>query len=302
MRPTMTRTCALSRRTALAGLGLALAAPALPLQAAATEPPRRVVAAGGVITEIAYALGRERLLAGVDSTSLFPAEALKGTPNIGYVRALSAEGILSLRPDLLIAIEGAGPPDVLRLIAEAGIRIVTIPEDLSEAGIGRRIRAVGAALGADAEAETLAARVEARFAALGAERARMPRRPRVLFVLSLQNGRVLVGGRESSADAAIALAGGQNAAAAVQGFKPISDEAIIAAAPEIVVMMARGDHAVPADELFRHPAFALVPAARSRALVTMDGLYLLGFGPRTPDAARELMQALLRHAGAAAAP
>jgi iron complex transport system substrate-binding protein len=262
----------------------------LPL--AASEAPKRVIVAGGVITEIAYALGRQDQLVGVDSTSQHPPEALASKPNIGYVRALSAEGVLSLGPDHIVAIEGAGPPGVLDLLREARIPITTIPEDLTEQGVLHRIRAVGAALGATAEAQKLAARVETDFSELARERAAQAGKKRVLFILSMQNGRVLVGGRNSSADAIIRLAGGINAADAVEGYKPLSDEGLLAAAPEVLVMMQRGGHAVSAADVFAHPALGAVPAATDRALVSMDGLLLLGFGPRTPEAARSLMQAI----------
>lgn len=273
-------------------LVLALACPGGIAGAHATEPARRIVAAGGIITEIAYALGRQDALVGIDTTSQFPPEALKAKPNIGYVRALSAEGILSLKPDLVLAIEGAGPPDVLRLVKEARIEIRAVPEDLTEEGVIRRIWAVGAALDATAEAEMLAGKVQAGFAMLAKRRATLTAPRRVLFVLSLQNGRVLVGGRNTSAAAIIALAGGINAAESVEGFKPLSDEGLIAAAPDLIVMMSRGDHVASTEEVFALPAFQATPAAKTRALVAMDGLFLLGFGPRTPEAAARLMDAM----------
>ncbi len=178
----------LSRR---AMLGAASALPfASPLRAA----ERRVVAAGGVITEIVYALGRQDLLVGVDTTSQFPAAALKDKAQVGYVRALSPEGVLSLRPTDLLAVEGAGPPDALKLIAEAGVRVERVAEDTSEGGVTTRIRTIGRFVGAEAEANALAGQVESRFAALKARRDALAARKRVLFVLSLQNGRVMVGG------------------------------------------------------------------------------------------------------------
>lgn len=288
----MTALLPLTRRTALtgaAGLALSLSAPATLRAQAETQ---RLVAAGGVITEILYALGREDLLVGVDTTSLHPAEALKTKPNIGYVRALSAEGILSLRPTRVIAIEGAGPPDALKLVAEAGVAVERISEDTSEAGVVARIRAIGRLAGVPDRAEALANRVQQEFAALKTERDALSAKKRVLFVLSLQNGRAIVGGRGSSADAIIAEAGAVNAASAVDGFKPVTDEGIIAAAPDVVLMMARGNHAANPAEVFALPAFSATPAATQKALVTMDGLYLLGFGPRTPQAARDLMAAV----------
>lgn len=293
----------LKNRASLAG-GILMALLAVPARSA-EAPPARIVAAGGVVTEIIHALGAAAQIVGVDSTSQHPPEMLREKRNVGYVRALSAEGILSLQPDLVLAIDGAGPPDTIRLLREAKLRVATIPEDLTAEGVIKRIRAVGQAIGAPERAEALALEVEERFRLLETARRANPATRRALFVLSMQNGRVMVGGRNSSAGAILALAGLTNAAELVEGFKPLSDEGVIAAAPDIIVMMSRGDHAAKAEEVFAHPAFSSTPAARNRALVTMDGLYLLGFGPRTPDAAFDLMRAAHQTAGApvkAAAP
>lgn len=282
----------------------ALAAPALLGLAASGRAgdAQRLVAAGGVITEILYALGRESLIVGVDTTSLHPPQAMREKANVGYVRALSAEGVLSLRPTAVIAVEGAGPPDTLKLIAEAGVRVERLSEDTSETGVVGRIRTIGRLVDAEASAEELAAGVESRFAVLKREREALPARKRVLFVLSLQNGRATVGGRGSSADAIIAHAGAINAAGAVEGYKPLTDEGIIAAAPDVILMMKRGDHAAAPGEVFALPAFSATPAAARQALVTMDGLYLLGFGPRTPEAARDLMAAIYGSAAGSGRP
>jgi iron complex transport system substrate-binding protein len=258
----------------------------------AQEQPQRIVVAGGVITEILYALGAASQIAGIDATSQHPPEALKDKPNIGYVRALSAEGVLSLKPSRIIAVDSAGPPDVMRLLRGAGVPIETIPEDFTEAGVAARIRAVGVAAGLAEPADRLAAVAQEQFAQLATFRAGLARPKRVLFVLALREGRPMVGGRNSGADAIIQLAGAVNAAEAVEGYKPMSDEAVITSAPDVILMMARGSHAVSADDLFASAGFSTTPAARHRALVTMDGLYLLGFGPRTPAAARDLMAAV----------
>jgi iron complex transport system substrate-binding protein len=289
------RQAKISRRALLcAGGGLALAGlgPVAGAPAVAQGAPQRIVAAGGVITEILYALGLESQVVGVDTTSLFPTEALKDKPNVGYVRALSAEGVLSLKPTMMIAVDGAGPPDALKLIAEAGVPVERLAEDLSAEGVVERIRAVGRLAKAGERADALAADVERRFQALARERAGLVIHRRVLFVLSLQSGRVVVGGRGSSADAIIKMAGAENAAAAVEGYKPLTDEGIIAAAPDVVLVMTRGDHALAPKDVFGLPAFAATPAARGEALVSMDPLYLLGFGPRTPAAAHDLMAAV----------
>jgi iron complex transport system substrate-binding protein len=288
----LSRRLAASLGAAVGALLMALALTQCSDRAQAQDHMDRIVAAGGVVTEILYALGAENRIVGVDATSLHPASALKDKPNVGYVRALSAEGVLSLRPSRIIAIESAGPPDVVRLLKEAGVPIATIPEDYSEAGVTARIKAVGAAASLDAQADALAAATAAQFARLADLRKGVDRPKRVLFVLALREGRPMVGGRNSGADAIIRLAGGVNAASAVEGYKPMSDEAVISAAPDVILIMDRGAHAVSADDIFRMASFSATPAAARRALVVMDGLYLLGFGPRTPQAARDLMAAV----------
>lgn len=152
---------------------------------------------------------------------------------------------------------------------------------------------VARAIGAEEEGAALTRTVEAGFARLAAARDTITARKRVMFVLSLQNGRPLVGGRGTTAGGIIALAGGTNAAAGVEGWKPLSDEGVLAAAPEAIVMVDRGGHAAASGpDPFAQPAFAATPAGRARALVVMDGLSLLGFGPRAPQAALDLMAAL----------
>jgi iron complex transport system substrate-binding protein len=190
-------------------------------------------------------------------------------------------------------IDGAGPPDAVSLLAESGVKIARINDGLTSEGVAAKIAAIGAAIGAGAPAERLAAQTRARFQELATLRAGIAGKKRVLFLLSLQNGRALVGGRNSSADGIIALAGGINVADAIEGYKPMTDEAITAAAPDMILMMRNSAaHNTTPDELFAMPAFSETPAAKGKRLVHMDGLYLLGFGPRTPMAARDLMAAI----------
>ena len=259
---------------------------------AAADRTDRIVSLGGAVTEILYDLGLQDRIVALDTTSVHPPAALATKPNVGYLRQLSAEGILSARPTLVIAIDGSGPPDALKLVEEAGVPIVHVPDEPTEAGVGKRILAVASAVGRDDAGRTLAAEADTRFAALAEARRRIARPVKALFVLSLQNGRALVGGRNTTADGIFGLAGAQNAAADIEGFKPMTDEAILAARPDAVVMMSIGPGGAPPADLLSGAAFAGTPAARDKRLVVMNGLYLLGFGPRTPEAARDLMAAL----------
>lgn len=259
-------------------------------------PAQRIVSLGGAVTEILYRLDRQADIVGVDSTSQFPPEALATKPNVGYVRALGAEGLLSLQPTAVLAIEHAGPSDVLRIVETAGVPITRIPDEPTPEGVLRRIETVAAAVGAHDKGAQLAREVEEGFSRLSAARSALKASRRVLFVLSLQNGRPLVGGRGTSADGMLKLAAALNAAA-VDGWKPLSDEGVIAAAPDCIVMMSRGHDRPTASDVFARPSFAATPAAKSGALIVMDGLYLLGFGPRAPQAAFDLMAALYPEAG-----
>lgn len=297
------------RSVSHAGLLTALAALAIPAlvatglvaatPAAASEAPSRIVSIGGAITEILFDLGAADRLAAVDTTSTFPAAA-RDLPSVGYMRALSAEGVLSVAPDLVLAQDGAGPPPVMAILKAGAVPMTLVPDTPTPEGVAQKIRMVGAAVGAKDRAESLAGAVTADFAALAGEVASISERKRVLFVLSLAGGRPMVGGTDTAADAIITLAGGVNAASGFSGYKPMVDEAVIAAAPDVVLVMAREGHDVDAATLFAQPAFAVTPAAATRALVTMEGLYLLGFGPRAPAAARDLAARL--YPGRIAAP
>lgn len=256
-----------------------------------TAQPARIIAAGGVVTEIVYALGRSDLLVGVDSTSQYPPSALKEKPNVGYVRALSSEGLLSLKPTSVIAIESAGPPDILKTVEDAGVRVSRLPEVATPAGVSAKIKEVADLVGEPDKGAVLAAETDKQFTSLDALRAKIEKPRRALFILSFMNGRAMVGGRNTSADGILTLAGLQNATLALEGWKPISDEALFEAAPDVIIAMGHGPQDVTVDSILAVPAFAATPAAKSKSILIFDGGYLLGFGPRTPSAARDLLLA-----------
>lgn len=253
---------------------------------------RRIVAVGGSITEIFYALGEEGRLVARDSTSQYP-EAASQLPDVGYMRALSPEGVLSVDPDGIIALEGSGPPEAIQVLEKASVPFVMIPERFDSRGIVDKVRAVGAAIGETAKADTFAQKVEADLRAAEDLTRSIAERRKVLFVLSLQGGKILASGGNSAANGIIEMAGGVNAITGFDGYRQLTDESVIEAQPDLVLMMARGDSLdVAPDEIFSHPAVAATPAGQNRELVRMDGLYLLGFGPRTAEAVRNLAHRL----------
>lgn len=288
------RLASLVRAAALSATMLVLSAPAGGTGLGDTS---RVVAIGGSITEIIYALGEQGRLIARDSTSVYPPEALE-LPDVGYMRALSPEGVLSVDPGLIVALEGSGPPEAVEVLEKASVPMVTVPESFDRDGIVEKIRVVGAALGVEDKAAKLAEEVDADIRAAERATADVGERRTVLFVLSMQGGRILASGTGTAADGIIAMAGGVNAVTGYQGYKQLTDEAVIEAAPEVILAMDRGgDHAAAAEQLLDHPAIAATPAGQSGAVVRMDGAYLLGFGPRAASAARDLSAALYGDAG-----
>lgn len=255
---------------------------------------RRVIAIGSSVTEIVYALGQQDRLVGRDRTSTYPKAALE-LPDVGYRRALSPEGVLSVEPDLILALEGSGPPDAIKVLQEAGVEYVTVADTFSRDGVVEKILTIGAALGVEAEARELAAQASKQMALAenNAQNRAGSDRLRVLFILNARDGDITVGGAGTQADSIIKMAGGINAAAAVEGFKPITPEALAVTAPDVILMMQRqGNHAVSDEDLFSLPAIQLTPAGRSTSLIRMPGAYLLGFGPRTAEAIADLSAAL----------
>lgn len=251
----------------------------------------RIVSIGGDITEILYALGADRNIVAVDATSQFPPEALQQKKNVGYMRALSTEGVLSVNGDLIIASDRAGPPEVIKALKSAPLKYVEISDDFSPAGVANKARQVAHAVGLDAAGAALAERIEGDFAKLAELRKQVSKPARILFVLNVVNGRVMVGGSHSSADAILKLAGAENAAAAVNGYKPISDEALVEARPDAIVSMSRaGNH--DTGQVASIKGLSASPAVKNKRIIEMDGLYLLGFGPRAPAAALDLMRKL----------
>lgn len=252
----------------------------------------RLITLGGDVTEIVYALGAGDDVVAADTSSVFP-PAAAALPKVGYQRQLAAEGVLALSPTLILASDEAGPPAALTQLRDAGVAIEIIAADDSPEGAVAKVRRVAAKLGRREAGEKLVADMQAALAHAAADRTRVASSPRVLFVYARGAGTVSVAGRATSADAMIRLAGGRNAIEAFDGFKPLTAEAAVAAAPDVVLMLSRGlDSLGGADAVWAQPGLAQTPAAHSRRLVVMDDLYLLGFGPRTGAAVADLARQL----------
>jgi len=283
---------ALVRLTAAAALlGSAMLGPAAAAEQACAPvaDASRIAVAGGSLTEILYALGEEERIIAADRTSNYPAEALS-LPQIGYVRNLSLEGVLSLTPTLVLGEHDMGPPDVVDRLHELGVSTLRVPETFDFAGIVAKVRCVASALGMPDRGEALVAeRLQT-----AAPPARDPAAtPQGMVILRLQNGAPIAAGRDSSGQGLLEMAGAGNVLSGFDGWKPVSTEAMAAAAPDFIVITDSGlEQAGGLEALLRQPSIRLTPAARQGRVFSMDGMAMLGFGLRTAEAARSLRRQL----------
>jgi iron complex transport system substrate-binding protein len=295
-------------RTALAGSALvgagwpllSRAAPAVaPSRSGALgEPAPRLITVGGGITEVVYALGAQNQLVATDTTSSYPSAA-QATPKVGYMRQLSAEGVLALRPSALVAGTDAGPPVVLDQLRSAGVKVELVESDHSWEEVRRKVAAVGRATGRQQQAVVLQAELDAQWAAVQqrVQQQAIARPPRVLFVLS-HTGAPLVSGEATAAHAVIGFVGARNAMDGFKGYRPMTAEAMAAAAPDLILITNEGLTAVGgAEKFWQRPELTLTPAYRRRAqaqtLVHFGALELLGFGPRLPQVVQRLHQTVV---------
>lgn len=250
-------------------------------------PAGRLVSLSGALTEVVYLLGAERQLVGTDTTSLFP-EAAQRTTKVGYVRQLSAEGLLSLRPDSVVGTTEAGPPVVLAQIRQAGVRVSLVTAQHTWTEVLEKVALVGRETGRQAQARALAAKLEAEWGQVRQQVAAAPRRPRALFVLS-HSGSPMAAGRGTAADALLQFAGLTNVISEFQGYRALTAEALASAAPEVIVNTSQGIEALGGEAAFwKRPEWALTPAFQRKALVSLEASWLLGFGPRLPAAVQTL--------------
>ncbi|MGH2531911.1 MAG: heme/hemin ABC transporter substrate-binding protein [Thermomicrobiales bacterium] len=252
----------------------------------------RIVPLNGDIAEIVWALGLGENVVGVDVSATYPPAETGPLPKIGYQRDLSAEGILALAPTVIVGTEDAGPTEVIEQIRTAGVPVVILASSSDLEGIGDKIRGVANALGVVDAGATLAARTDAEIDAVMALATEAESTPRVLFLYVRGAGTQMIGGAGTSADVMITAAGGVNAAteAGIEGFKPITPEALVAAEPDVLLLLSAGLESVDGvDGLLQIPGVAETPAGQNQTVLDYDDLYLLGMGPRTGQALHDLV-------------
>lgn len=261
--------------------------PACAERAQATPSRQRLICIGSAVTEIVYALNASNLIVGVDTTSIYP-DAARSLPSVGYSRNLSAEGVLSLSPTQILLTEDAGPPVVLQQIQDAGIQIWRLPAHHTFTGICDRVIAIGQAIHRQTQADQLKLLLQQQWAHIKDEIKAKPfpsLAPRVLYIHSMNPSQVMVSGQETNANAMIRYAGLRNVMDKFKGYKPLTPEAVIVANPDLILVTDQGLQAIGGRrQLARLPGMERTKAIIRQKIISLDAVYLLGFGPRMPEA------------------
>lgn len=254
----------------------------------------RIISTAGNASETLALLDAADRIAAVDTTSLLPADVMAGKPKIGYRRALSSEGILSLNPDLIILAPDSGPPEAIQQIEAVGIPLLRISDEKTQEGINADIRAIARTIYRESEGETLVSKLDATLEKARAVQGSYAKKPRILlFFASHQSGGQGMG-KGSAGDALITLLGGDNALEA-EGMKPLGTESLLTLPADVILVAELHKNldtiAVPASagDL---PDLAVTPAAQNGCLIRINVMESLGFGPSYAEATLAISEAI----------
>ncbi|MGV8925341.1 MAG: heme/hemin ABC transporter substrate-binding protein [Ewingella sp.] len=257
------------------------------LLAPLSHAAERVISIGGDVTEIVYALGSGDEVVARDSTSLHP-EKVKKLPDVGYMRQLNAEGILAIKPTLVLSSELAEPSLVLQQVAQNGVKVIRVPGNTTLDTVPQKIEAIANALNRQYEGKKLIATYRQQLAAVR----QRPLQVKILFVMNHDGTTALAAGQNTAADAMITSAGAQNAMQGFTRYRPLSQEGIIASAPDLLLITTDGVRTLGGlEQVWKLPGLALTPAGKNHRVLVLDDMSLLGFGLETPTALATLRQA-----------
>ena len=250
--------------------------------------PKRIITLDGALAETVDALGLGKNIVAVDVTSSYPTYIAQ-LPKVSKSRSVSAEGIISFSPDLVLAPEGTINKALSFQLESAGIRIVSIKQAYSVDGTYAFVRAVAAAVGNSAKGEELVKSIRTNInKSLNLVRINK-KSPKVLFIYARGAGVMMVAGGNTSMDAIIQLAGGKNAVSGFDDFKPYTTESLVAANPDVILMFDFGFKSLGgAESILKMPGVSITNAGKNKRIVEMDGNLLTGFSVRLPQAIREL--------------
>lgn len=251
------------------------------------DEPIRIVSLDGTVSEILCDLGIQSLIIGVDVTSTYP-EALKKLPKVGHNRSISAEGVISLKPTLVLTSTNAGTKsEVIEQIKSAGVKVITFQQDFSVAGTKKLIQDIATTCQVGSRAKPIIKKLESDLAQVK----KAPNSPRVLFIYARGTGTMMVSGRGTPIEKMIELAGGVNATPDFENYKPLTAEALVTANPDVILLFDSGLESLGGTTgLLAVQGVAQTNAGKNSRVIVMDGHLLSGFSPRLGKALQELAQ------------
>lgn len=253
----------------------------------AEDVKTRVVSIGSDVTEIIFALGAGDKIVARDTTSTEPSSVLS-LPDIGYIRQLSAEGILSQNPDLVIASLDASPANVIEQIKSANIPVVSISAEKNIEEIREKIEQVGEALDKSQEAEAL---IQA-FDNTLAEIKRTPLDLNAVFILTFGNSQPNIAGTNSTPDVMFNFLGVKNAASSITRYSALSAENITALNPDVIVTSTKTLETIGAENFWNLPGIMNTEAGKQKRLIVVDDNSFVGFSLKTPQTLKQLRKEL----------
>jgi iron complex transport system substrate-binding protein len=240
----------------------------------------RVVALANGVAEIMDSLNARSILVGRDISST--EESLQDIPLVVSGHQIIPEKVIALKPDLVLIDASSGPKSALDQIKSAGVRVVSVPESWTLKDIAIKVRAVGAAIGAKAQAELLVAQIQQKIKTTQVEGS-----PRIAFLYLRGTSSIyLIGGPGSGADSLIQSIGATDVGTLSfkHPFNTMTAEALAVANPDVILVMSKGLESVGGiSGLLKLPGVAQTNAGKSSRVIDVDDSLLLSFGPRTPS-------------------
>jgi iron complex transport system substrate-binding protein len=240
-------------------------------------PPQRIVCLTEETVETLYLLGEEARIVGVSGYAVRPPRVRREKPRVSAFISADVDKILALSPDLVLTFSDLQAGIVADLIRR-GVAVHAFNQR-DVAGIFAMIRTLAALVGASDKADALAGALEQRLADVQARAAKLPRRPRVYFE---EWDEPMISGIGWVSDL-VAAAGGIDVFATLAERKSakdriVSPDAVIAAAPDIIIGSWCGKKFVP-ERVAARPGFADIAAVRRGWLREIKSPLILQPGP-----------------------
>ena len=249
-----------------------------------------IVVAGGSITEIIYFLNLQNKLVGVDVTSNYPLTAKK-LPSIGYIRNLSIEGLLSLKPNLILAEESIGPPIILKQLNKTSVEFRIIKNDYTLEGINEKFLCISKILDVDIKNNIYYKKFVNNVKKLKSfVKNNNKEKKDILLILMMKGTSPIIAGKNTSGHGFIKMIGQNNSMDKVSGWKPVSAEEILIANPNYIIITKRAlKDFISIEKFLKLPGISSTKAAKNKNVFIKDGMSLLGYGPRTINVAKEIL-------------